>query len=44
VKFKEAQDFKAAGNVLFKEDKFMEALEEYTKALRYIKDYLTIFR
>jgi len=35
AKFKEAQDFKAAGNVFFKEEKFIEALEQYTKALRY---------
>lgn len=33
-KLKEAQDFKATGNQLFKEEKYTEALEEYTKALR----------
>lgn len=33
-KLKVAQEFKACGNVLFKDDKFPEALEEYTKALR----------
>jgi len=33
-KFKSAKDFKAEGNKLFQEEKYMEALEEYTKSLR----------
>lgn len=33
-KLKEAQGYKAAGNQLFGEQKYTEALEEYTKALR----------
>jgi len=33
-KLKEAQAFKAVGNQLFGEEKYAEALEEYTRALR----------